>query len=393
MIELLTDEAKQFINQNIQADVATLALKTHRTTVPMGFLLNQIQCRQKLKEKLPLWYANDALVYPFKLAVEQCSSSLTADYKAGLLNGEKIVDITGGLGVDAMAFTNAFEEVVHVERNSELSECVAHNARLLTKNKLTCICQDGINYVSEEIDTIDCIYIDPARRDQVDQRVFRFQDCDPNVLLYQDLFFQKAKQVLIKASPLIDIKQSLKELKNVREVHVVSVKNDCKEVLFLLEKGCNEQPIIKAIDLPKKGIFSFTYEEETTAKVVIDTVEKFIYLPHVALTKAAPFKLIAARFALKKVHRNTHVYTSSEKVIGFPGRTFELIDVVNYSTKVVRKLGIKQANLITRNFIDTTAAMRKKLGLKDGGDYFLIGITNKEGFSEILITKKIIDQP
>ncbi len=364
-------EIQQFIEDNKNEDVAKLALQTHRyPKMPMGFLLDQIQIRKKGKNKLPECLSNPLFVFPSKLNYEQCSSELTASYKASLVNGNSLIDLTGGIGIDDIYFAKKINEVTHVELNENTSAFAEHNFKALDIANISCIHGLGEEQLDQDY---DIIYLDPARR-KADKKIFRFEDCSPNPLELLEKLKSSAKQILIKASPLIELKTAIKELEMVSEVHVVSVKDEVKEILFLLEDKNLEEPLIKAIELERNLEFTFTPSQETEAKVSLaKEVETYLYEPLNALYKAGPYQLISERFDLKKLGRHTHFYTSDKIVESFPGNIYKVIKAMPFNKKT-KSLAITQANIKTRNFKLTSAELKKYLNIKkDGGATYLFG--------------------
>lgn len=379
-------EIQQFLEKNKNEDIIKLALQAHRyPNMPMGFLLVQIQIRKKGYIKLPDCLSNKHFVFPSKLNYEQCSSEITADYKVNLVNGESVLDITGGIGIDDIFFAKKFKKVIHIEKDKTTSSFASHNFKVLDINNIQCIVGEGEDYINKKADVI---YLDPARR-KADKKIFRFEDCTPNPLLFLDKLVNSAKQVLIKASPLVDIKSAIKDLKYVSEVHVVSVKDEVKEILFLLDlKAGQSEPVIKAVDLYRNQSFSFAFSEEDGAQVnLTSNIREYLYEPLSALYKAGAYKLISQRFSLEKLDRQTHFYTSNNLVDHFPGNIYKVSKVYPFSKKL-KKLNVFQANIKTRNFKMDTDKLKSYLGVKkDGGDLYVFG-TKFNGSSVVIFTEK-----
>ena len=430
---------KDFINVHLNDDVNKLALSKFPDDIDKQFVIRQIQARQLLKKKLPSWSENDELLFPKRLSLEQCSSELTAKYKSTKLreNTRKeiggsscnfvdrriLVDLTGGMGVDTSFLSDNFDETIYVESQAELCELAEHNFKVLKKNikVVNAKAEDFLTQCGE----VDCIYLDPARRDEYGRKMVSLHDCSPDVAELQDLLFEKTNTVIVKLSPMLDIDIIKKELKNIKEIHVVAVKNECKEVLVKSTRQRDNEttsrdasmiPAIKridtsdeneairrlyisAIDLKENWKFSFAEEEEQNANVTFaDEIGKYLYEPCVACMKAAPFKLLSQRFNIKKLHRNSHLYTSDELVADFPGRTFEVINVIPFNKKTKKtlmqtltqtqsdehsatwRLGdlvTQKVSIAVRNFPLSAEALRKHLGFKDGDDFYIFGTTMK----------------
>ena len=440
---------KDFINAHLNDDVNKLALSKFPDDIDKQFVIRQIQARQLLKKKLPSWSENDELLFPKRLSLEQCSSELTAKYKRTISSrdaetqsgdeeaqcnicenqcrsvGEKrtLIDLTGGMGVDTSFLSDNFDETIYVESQAELCELAEHNFKVLKKNikVVNAKAEDFLTQCGE----VDCIYLDPARRDEYGRKMVSLHDCSPDVAELQDLLFEKTNTVIVKLSPMLDIDIIKKELKNIKEIHVVAVKNECKEVLVKSTRQRDNEttsreasmiPAIKridtsdeneairrlyisAIDLKEDWKFSFTEDEEQNAiPTFADEIGKYLYEPCVACMKAAPFKLLSQRFNIKKLHRNSHLYTSDELVADFPGRTFEVINVIPFDKKTKKtlmqtltqtqsdehsatwRLGdlvTQKASIAVRNFPLSAEALRKHLGFKDGDDFYIFGTTMK----------------
>lgn len=423
---------KDFINAHLNDDVNKLALSKFPDDIDKQFVIRQIQARQLLKKKLPSWSENDELLFPKRLSLEQCSSELTAKYKKTISRkdaktqsrdeeaqcnisenqcrsvGEKrtLIDLTGGMGVDTSFLSDNFDETIYVERQAGLCELAEHNFKVLKKNikVVNAKAEDFLTQCGE----VDCIYLDPARRDEYGRKMVSLHDCSPDVAELQDLLFEKTNTVIVKLSPMLDIDIIKKELKNIKEIHVVAVRNECKEVLVLCQrttdngqhtssKACSQ---LITIDLRENWNFSFNENEEQNAiPTFADEIGKYLYEPGVACMKAAPFKLLSQRFNIKKLHRNSHLYTSDELVADFPGRTFEVINVVPFDkkakkilsqqTKDKRQKTLSKVSIAVRNFPLSAEELRKHLGFKDGDDFYIFGTTMKGEKKIIVLGKRI----
>ena len=376
--DILNSAVQNFLLAHEKIDSAIIALKKSPfPTVSSLELATQIESRKKAENKLPLWYKTRGIYFPPSISIEQASSETTALYKSSLIKtGSTLIDLTGGFGVDSYYFSLRAKEVTHCELNSSLSALVKHNAALLQSNTLF-IEGDGIAYLKDQ-KHYDTIYIDPSRRINT-QKVFQLKDCEPNVIDIQELLLEKAETVLIKAAPLLDITQSLKDLNHVNEVQVISLKNECKEVLFILNREVQEAPLIKAISLDDENPFSFSFyqKEETEAQVTFGEPGSFLYDPNVALLKAGAFKLIAQRYQVQKLHINTHLYTSEERIKDFPGRQFNVVETYEY--KDFKKLKKKwKANVISKNFPLKVKELRKRHQIKEDHQAYLLFCKTQE---------------
>ncbi|MDR0864720.1 MAG: class I SAM-dependent methyltransferase [Candidatus Symbiothrix sp.] len=390
----MNEATKKFIIAHRFDDVQKLALQSQSfAEIDIPAALTQISGRQIIEHKIPSWYPSDEIRYPGRLPLEQCSSEKTARYKASLLSGDSFVDLTGGLGVDTAFISPNFSRVTYVEKQAELAKLAKHNFSVLELNSIQIESGDGTEFL-EQMDPVDCIYLDPARRSLSGKKTVLIEDCEPNLLEIQDLLLKKAGTVLIKLSPLLDINAALRVLKNVREVHVVSVENECKELLFLLKKGDTPAPLITCVNLRKKEdqTLSFEYPEEKKAQMAYTPeIKDFLYEPNASLLKAGFYKGLALRYKVEKLHPDSHLYTSTHCVPDFPGRIFRVEAVSSLNKKDLKAFltGLDKANLTIRNFPLTVADLRKKLKLKEGGDVYLFGTTLSNGVHVLVKTYPI----
>ncbi len=371
---ILSIDVQDFLKENAQVAPSKVALKKSPfSELTSSELAEQVDSRQRLSSKLPHWLATPQIYYPPRQNAEQCSSEETARYKASLVAGKRAIDLTGGFGVDSWALAQRFSTLDYCEINTALYPIVAHNFRVLGCDNISPHCVNGLDVLQDQ--DYDLIYLDPARRDVYNRKMVSFSDCVPNVIEHQDMFFDRSRIILLKASPMMDISLAVAELKGVKEVHIVALKNECKELLFLLEKGYDDEPEMHCVNLPDKTVFRFRRSEEQEVDVVYEEPLSYLFEPHVALLKAGAFNSIANRFNLKKLHHSTQLYTADNCPIDFPGKTYKILHVVEYNKKKISKLLTSgKANVKTYNFAHTPEQVKKKLGLKDGGDVFLFGV-------------------
>ena len=392
MIEaLLTPEVQKFIRDHENDDPATLMLRAKQySDIPLKEAVEQIQSRKKAKAKLPTWYAAADLVYPPPLSLEQSSSSITAEYKASLFSGEEFVDLTGGMGIDFSFLSKYFKKGFYVERQANLVEIAQHNMKCLGLNSAEFHHAEAEDFLHQTSDEFDLIFLDPARRGNHDQKVFKIEDCEPNVLSLLPLMKANGRSILMKTSPLLDIKGAVKDLGGATEVHVVAVNNEVKELLFIIDDQANQNPIIKAIDLTNTEVkFEFDYSQEQNTNLAHGSIESYLYEPNVAILKAGAFKSIAARLGLMKLHVNSHLYTSKAQVANFPGRSFKVIREISFNKKELRKaIPNMKANITVRNYPMTVEQIRKKTGLTDGGNLYIFATTDQDGKKAVLCEKK-----
>ncbi len=377
---ILTKLQKEFINAHEDTNVHDLALRFSGEDMP--FLLTQISGRQIAKHKIPTWYANENIVYPVHLSMEQTSSEATALYKTSIIpkDGDILIDLTGGLGVDFSFLSRRFKKGIYVEQNEELCRIANNNFSFLKLTDFEIVNKPCEN-ILEFLPKADLIYLDPSRRDLDGRKVFRIEDCSPNITEIEEQLFQKSNKILIKYSPMLDISLALKTLSNASDVHIVSINNECKELLFLLSKNNKENCKIYTVNIDKNGnkeMFSFyRHEEENSQAVYTDSTENYLYEPNASLLKSGAFKLISNTFNLKKLHINSHLYTSNSLIVDFPGRIFSVKNIfpVNNKNRQAISSMIDKANIAVRNFSLSVAQIRKKTSIKEGGDIYIFATT------------------
>ena len=355
----MNEATLEFIRTHADDDVRQLAfLGKKHPEVDMAYALDQIAGRQKAKVKIPSWAAIDGVVYPPHLSMEQCSSEQTARYKARIAGkGQRIVDLTAGFGVD-MAFMSAgFQEAVHVEQQPQLCAISSENYRLLGLHHIQVVCNDGVEYL-HQMPHADLIFIDPARRDQHGGRTYGIADCTPNVLEIIDEMLQKADRVMIKLSPMLDWQKAVADVGRVSEVHIVSVGNECKELLLVVEKA--EKPS-KVFCVNDDSVFCYNPNDEIGDFCPQSESPKFLYEPNASVMKAGCFQLLSQRFGISQLDANSHLYLSEREIEAFPGRGFvvERISTMNKRELKETLAGIDKANITVRNFPLSVAELRK----------------------------------
>jgi len=389
---ILHPDIQEFIIQNTGADLTKLALqKNPFPDLEWILILNQIEARTKAKEKLPTWFSASNIIYPSKISVEQTSSEKTAAYKAELISGQTLIDLTGGFGVDDYYFSQKFKTVTHCEINEDLSEIVKHNFNQLQVKNCTFYSGDSIKILEKSDQKYDWIYIDPSRRNDAKGKVFMLKDCLPNVPELLDFYFEKADSILIKTAPLLDISAGLSELKNVKNIHIIALENEVKELLFEIHKNYSGEIKIKTANILKEKTetFEFVLGEEMTFPL-FDAPKKYLYEPNAAIMKSGGFDEVGLSFEIDKLHKHSHLYTS-ENLIDFPGRRFEIQKAVSYNKNEMKiELANKQANITTRNFPETVENIRKKWKIKNGGNLYCFFTTDVKDNKIVLICTKII---
>ena len=386
---ILDKNVQDYISKNLFTDILEIILKKQIfPKVSNKEIAEQISAKMKAKKKLPTYFKTPNIYFPNKVNIEQTSSEKTAEFKSKIVTGNVMIDATGGFGVDSMYFSKEFKKIIYIEENKELFEIVKANSKKLGLN-IEHLNDDGIEYV-KKIDTgIDLLYIDPSRRNKENKKVHFLSDCTP--LIDYDLIqsLQNFKTILIKCSPIIDLKKTINDLKVVSEIYIVGINNEVKEVLFNLNKQSNNDIKIKCIDLSNRELdFEFCIDDINNKKNDDNSeVLNYLYEPNSMILKSGAFGLICDRYDVKKLNINSHLYTS-KKLIDFPGRTFEVDSVVNYSKRNLKDLNISKANITTRNFPIDVKDLRKKSKISDGGKDYLFFTTNYLNNEIIIKTKK-----
>ncbi|MBC6697075.1 class I SAM-dependent methyltransferase [Hymenobacter puniceus] len=386
--------SRQYVAKHLHDDPAQLALQARKHPgLPVPELVRQIQARQKARLKVPAWADNPELVFPPTLSVEQASSARTAAYKAALVSGQRLADLTGGFGVDVSYFAERIPEVHYVERNAALADVVRFNLTHLGVSNVQFHTADAVQFLRNTPDTFDWIYLDPARRDTAARKIFRLQDCEPDILRLMPLLLHKGRRVLLKTSPMLDIEQAILELRQVRQLWVVAVDNECKEVLYELGPEPAVDPERHTVNLLRTGQqqdFRLNRAREARAVPRYAEPQQYLYEPNVAILKAGGFRSIGTAFELLKLHQHSHLYTSDTLHPEFPGRIFRIRATEKYDAQALRAhLGPEvRAHVTTRNFPDTVAEFRHRTGIREGGDLYLFATTNLEGKLMVLVTEK-----
>lgn len=373
-MKLIDKEIQDFIRANLDADWHSLLLKKSPFEgITMQEIVEQIQGRKIAEKKLHFLLEINA-IYPPKLNLEQTSSEATAKYKAQYFRGEKFIDLTCGFGIDAYFLSQNFEEISLVEQNETLLNLVKYNWNLLGK-KANFINKKLENFLETTQESFDLIYLDPARRDANKQKIFLLEDLSPNVLEIQERLFGLSKKILIKLSPLIDIKYLTSVLNYISEIKIVAVRNDVKEVLVLQEFGYQGEIKITAVNLEtNEPEVSFYLSENENIEFIFSEVKKYLYIPSNAVMKSGAFGVIMKQFGLYKLEKNTHFYTSDEYIEDFPGR---ILEVKLLNSKEIEKGG--KYNIISKNYPLKPEEIKKKYKIKDGGNQYLIFTQSIQG--------------
>ncbi|MGJ8550417.1 THUMP-like domain-containing protein [Winogradskyella wichelsiae] len=388
---ILNIEIQGFITKHIDSNPSELLLKgLPFKNVDPKLIIEQIEAKKRCQKKLSTWFCTENIYYPNKLNIEQTSSEITADYKSSLITGHTIIDLTGGFGVDAYYFSKQAREVTHCEINTKLSELVAHNFKALNVSNINCVSFNGIESLKRINKPFDWIYIDPSRRDHSKQKVFLLSDCEPNIKTHKDVFLKYSKNVMIKTSPLLDLTATLADLGNVKEVHIVAVNNEVKELLWILERDYKDDTSIRTVNIIKRGtqFFDFNFKDESFSTANYNLPLTYLYEPNAAILKSGGFNSVSEILRLHKLHKHSHLYTSID-LIDFPGRQFKIDNILPYNKKTFTKANIAKANITTRNFPISVSDIRKKLKIKDGGDTYLFFTTDYENSKIIIVCSKV----
>lgn len=408
---LLTEAEKAFIKTHLNDEVTSLLLQAKKyPNLNIPDLVWQIKARQKAKTKIPEWFDNEDVIFPKMLSVEQCSSEITAKFKAKLVHGETLIDLTGGMGVDIAYMSKNFKKAIYIEQNADLCEITAYNFEQLAIENVTSVGGNSIDFLEVEIINYSWIYLDPHRRDDTGNKVVSLQYCEPNILEIKDFLFTKTDKILLKASPMLDINLAISELQNVANIYVVAVENEVKEILFHLQKGYQEEAQYHAVNLHNKSItgfslnnvvgfnrlkpvvqdFTFKKSEEKDAIIKMGSPQAYLYEPNSAILKSGGFRIIAQHFDLQKIAPHSHLYTSLDLVENFQGRTFKIEGVCRLDKKEIAKfLSENKVNITIRNFPLSVKQIREKLKLSEGGNTYLFATTDAQNQKIVIVCRKV----
>ena len=452
---IMNDETREFVAMHRNEDVRELALKAKRVEgLDLPLALDQIAGWQIARKKLPQWASCEGIVYPPHISMEQCSSQFTAQYKSEIAqtllapaatvrarvsdSGESdnqttksepqlsdsaesvmqtaksafqlsdspesdtlvarssMVDLTGGFGVDFSYLARGFSQATYVERQRHLCDLSEHNMAALGLDQARIVCGDGVEYL-RQMDPVDFIYLDPARRDEHGSRTYAIEDCTPNVLELRDLLLAKSQCTLVKLSPMLDWRKAVADFDGtVREVHIVATGNECKELLLVLGQQVHEEPSAPRVfcvnDNQRIDYDSAAYTQGLRiGGKPLPEAKNYLYEPNASIMKAGCFDLVEERFGVTQVGPSSHLFVSATPVADFPGRGFAIEAIGGMNKKDIKRLlnGTKQANIAVRNFPLTAPQLRKKLKLADGGPVYLFG-TTMQGCDHVLLrTSKI----
>ena len=451
------DDTLRFIAEHRNDNVPQLALAAHNApNVDLPFALDQIAGWQTASRKLPTWAKNPKIVYPPHLSMEQCSSQTTAEYKANVAwrfvnamqpatpnnserekgNGDKkqvaecehtsLVDLTGGFGVDFSFMAAHFAQATYVERQSQLCQLVQNNLNALNIGHAKVVCAEAESHL-ETMERVSCIYLDPARRDKNGGKTVLIEHCSPDVLQLLPMLLAKCGLLMVKLSPMLHWQLTIAQLQKhgawVSQLHIVSAKNECKELLFLITDGQNKEqsaslsavqseqlhPTPQESPAPQQATdaanstlitchndgHSFQYsiaEADATPQAILQTPPQagmYLFEPNASIMKAGCFGLLCSRLGVQAIAPNSHLFVANNDILTFPGRRFKLVATTSFNKRDLKTAlqNISQANIATRNFPLKPDALRKKLKLKDGGEHFLFATTDAQGKHWLLVAK------
>ena len=394
---------EQFIREHLTADVHTLALSAHPDGVDMQYALTQISGWQAARVKVPMWAATDGIVYPKHLSLEQCTSQYIAQYKASFIenrlgSGFKMADITGGFGVDCFFISRSAARVCYNEMSAELCDCARANFKALGRQEIEINCGTAEEFVTSLApDSLDLIYLDPARRGDAGRKLVSISDCQPDTVALQDAMLRIAPNVMVKLSPMLDISRALTELKHVSAVFIIGLEGECKEITLLMQRGFEAEPTITAVDIdadgtPESAVSSAKSVDATLPLPIADAAllqpGTYISEPSAPYMKSALFRTIAAKTGTALLHPDTHLFWSKEKPEEFPGRTFQIEGIIPFDKRSLSALAKTQANLSVRNFPESAPELQRRLKLRDGGSRYLIATTLSDSRRVLLDLKK-----
>ena len=394
---------EQFIREHLTADVHTLALSSHPDGVDMQYALTQISGWQAARVKVPMWAATDGIVYPKHLSLEQCTSQYIAQYKASFIenrlgSGFKMADITGGMGVDCFFISRSASKVYYNEMSAELCDCARANFKALGRQEIEINCGTAEEFVTSLApDSLDLIYLDPARRGDAGRKLVSISDCQPDTVALQDAMLRIAPNVMVKLSPMLDISRALTELKHVSAVFIIGLEGECKEITLLMQRGFDAEPTITAVDIdadgtPESAVSSAKSVDATLPLPIADAAllqpGTYISEPSAPYMKSALFRTIAASTGTALLHPDTHLFWSKEKPEEFPGRTFQIEGIIPFDKRSLSALAKTQANLSVRNFPESAPELQRRLKLRDGGSRYLIATTLSDSRRVLLDLKK-----
>lgn len=394
--EILTEDFYKYIDENKNCnDVFKLLLSNDKScNFDKSFAITQISCRKKFQHKIPTLLAHRNFIFPKSLSGEQCSHEMLAKFHATLFNSDDtVLDLTAGLGVDGYFIGNTAKKITLIERDKEIFEATNFNLNNLLNNATVINC-DAESFISKNAEHFDKVFIDPARRSDNNKRLFAISDCSPNVIELMPKLAKITKTLIIKASPMLDISKSIADLQNVSHVYVLSVNNECKELVFVVNFSQKTAvPAITAVDFSKNVKYELNNNSNSEFEIEYDspTAGKLLFEPNASIMKAQIFNALSEKYSLKWIHKNSHIFLSDYPIDAFPGRVFEIKEVIDFKDSEVKHLNkrYKKLNISVRNFKLSAENLKKRLKVSDGGEFYLFGTTTHDEKMKLIITKKV----
>lgn len=384
-------EIKAFIQRNKYSNLGELLLKRPGDkSWDWLWIGQQLEGYQKAKQKIPSIAAHEEIIYPKRLSLQQCSSDLTAKYKAKLFQGRNCLDLSGGFGIDTIHFSKNFDKTVFVEQDKDLCDIISYNIKVLgLEDQIKIENKKAEEYLGQSEENFDLIYIDPARRDAAGKKVYRFSDCSPDIIMLLDTMRKKSKTIFIKAAPMLDISQGVRELRFVEKVYVLAGARECKELLFVLGDQENNNPEIISVQLDSQKEFSFYPDDEVLLDSQFSMKGKYLYNPGPAIIKAGGYKSLAKKFNLNTVHPNTHLFLSDEINRSFPGRMYKVREILTYGKKY--DFEDKSYTIYLKNFPFEKNEIMKKYKIREGTDFALFAFSSTEGKNVLTLCEFLED--
>ncbi len=390
---IMNKETIDFIQKNKTKNIHSLALSIHKfKKVDKKLALQQITGLQKIEKKVPTFYKNEQILYPVRLSLEQSSSEITATHKSKGINGSTFFDLTGGFGIDSYFLSQNFQKSIYIEQNNELCEIAKHNFKALNNDKIEVVNDKANSFLEKTELTADWIFIDPARRNPTGKKVYFLDDLEPNILDLKELIFSKTKRLMVKLSPMIDISILREQLPEITEIHIVATKNECKELIAIIDTTTNKPFEIKTFNYTNNGVEKLEYSSTKEIKTTYSKeVKKYLYEPNSAILKAKAYDILTEIHPIEKLHKHSHLFTSNKLISNFQGRNFEVEKVYEFNKKGIKECisETQQANLSTRNFPFSVEKLKKRLKIKDGGEYYLFATTLLNEKNILIKSKKV----
>lgn len=393
MVSVLSEDIIKWIEEHRDCDTTKLRFSCRKKddASVYEYAIMQIECRKKAAKKLHNTLQSLHFIFPTPLSAEQCTSDDLAEFHASLINeGETILDITAGLGIDAFHLATKAKHITAIDLNEDVAQALSINAKVLNITNFTGINADSVEYLKNSTEHFDTIFIDPARRGDGGKRLFALSDCQPNVVELHDLIKQHCNKLIVKASPMLDATQVLRELPETTDLYAIGTRQECKELVAVLDfKNPKEAPTLHCVTEQKD--FAYTHEIEANASALYGNIAEgmYIYEPYPAVMKMQPTKTLSQQFNAIKLHQHTHLYASTEVITNFPGDCYKIERIYPFSSRTIKEVAkdYPRANIAVRNFILSADELRKRLKIKDDNKYRLYGVTVANGDRLLIISR------